>query len=68
MEKKADLLEQRKKLRERIKHLENDLKKSLDQDPDANALDEENREFLENLYKVEKENLVKLDADIERAR
>ncbi|MGZ3788180.1 MAG: hypothetical protein ACXVLQ_06630 [Bacteriovorax sp.] len=66
MDKLKELMEQRQKLIERIMHLENDLRKSMDQDPEANALDEENREFLKGLYRVEKENLAKLDADINK--
>lgn len=66
MDKLKELIEQRRKLQERIKQLENDLRKSLDQDPEANALEEKNREFLNGLYRVEKENLAKLDADISK--
>ncbi|MGZ3596397.1 MAG: hypothetical protein ACXWMS_00845 [Syntrophales bacterium] len=66
MDKLIELIGQRQKLRERIKHLENDLKKSMDQDPEANALDEKDREFLQGLYRVERENLAKLDADINK--
>ncbi len=66
MDKLKELIEQRQKLSERIKHLENDLRKSMDQDPEANALDEKNIEFLKGLYQVERENLAKLDADISK--
>ncbi|MGZ3789232.1 MAG: hypothetical protein ACXVLQ_11955 [Bacteriovorax sp.] len=66
MDKLIELIGQRQKLRERIKHLENDLTKSMDQDPEANALDEKDREFLQGLYRVERENLAKLDADINK--
>lgn len=66
MNKLKKLIEERRKLQDRIKRLENDLKKPMDQDPEANALDEGNLDFLKDLYKVEKENLEKLDADISK--
>jgi DNA-binding transcriptional regulator GbsR (MarR family) len=59
------LNEKREKLITKIGELEFDLKKSLRKDEDDNALDEEHREILNGVYKVEKENLKNLDAEIE---
>lgn len=59
------LNEKREKLVTKISELEFDLKKSLRKDEDDNALDEENREILNGVYSVEKENLKNLDAEIE---
>jgi hypothetical protein len=44
----------------RIKKIENDLKKPLDGDLEQNAQDEENREILNRLYRVETENLSRI--------
>ena len=66
MDKLKDLEEQRRKLEGRIKQLENELKKPLKNDYEANALEEENREVLNSLYRVEKENLAKINADINK--
>lgn len=55
MDKLIRLIEDRQKLREKIKHLESDLEKSID---------EENKIVLYELYLVEKENLSKLDTEI----
>lgn len=64
MDKLKKLTERRRELKERIKHLENDLKKPLNHDLEANALEEEDREFLNGLYRIEKENLAQLEAEI----
>lgn len=68
----VDTLENLKKKRqnfeERIKRLENELKKPLTMDPEDNAIDEEDREILNSLYRIEKENLAKIDAEIKLQR
>lgn len=64
MDKLKDLKEQRRKLEDRIKRLEEELKKPLTSDLEDDAIEEENREVLYGLYQVEKENLAKVDADI----
>ena len=51
-------------IRERISKYENDLKQPLKRDLDDNAVEEGNREIIYGLYKVEKENLMKIEADI----
>ena len=51
-------------IRERISKYENDLKQPLKRDLDDNAVEEGNREIVYGLYKVEKENLMKIEADI----
>lgn len=51
-------------IRERILKYENDLKQPLKRDLDDNAVEEGNREIVYGLYKVEKENLMKIEADI----
>ncbi len=51
-------------IRERILKYENDLKQPLKRDLDDNAVEEGNREIIYGLYKVEKENLMKIEADI----
>jgi RNA polymerase-binding transcription factor DksA len=66
MDSLEDLKKKRLKLEERIEHLEDELKKPLKMDPDANALGEENREVLNSLYQVEKENLIKINNDIKK--
>jgi cell division protein FtsB len=68
MDKLKDLVEQRQKLEERIKQLENELKKPLTNDSEENAVEEDNREVLYSLYQVEKENLARVDADINEAK
>lgn len=55
----------RQELLLKINQLESDLKKPLKMDLDANALEEENREILNGLYRIEKENLQRIDAEIE---
>ncbi|MBC7537356.1 MAG: hypothetical protein H7281_00940 [Bacteriovorax sp.] len=68
MDKLKDLIEQRQKLEERIKQLENELKKPLTNDSEENAVEEDNREVLYSLYQVEKENLARVDADINETK
>lgn len=51
-------------VRERILKYENDLKQPLKRDLDDNAVEEGNREIIYGLYKVEKENLLKIESDI----
>ena len=51
-------------IRERISKYENDLKQPLKRDLDDTAVEEGNREIVYGLYKVEKENLMKIEADI----
>lgn len=58
------LREERRKLEERIKRLENELKKPLSNDLEEDAVEEQNREILYSLYQVEKENLNRVDAEI----
>lgn len=62
------LVEKRQKLVKKILQLEGDLKKPLKMDQDANAQEEGNRERLNGIYRVEKENLDKLDAEIESSK
>jgi hypothetical protein len=58
------LKEKRQKILMKILQIESDLKKPLKTDLDDNAQEEANREILNGIYKVEKENLDKLDAEI----
>ena len=51
-------------MQERILKYENDLKQPLAKDEDDSAVEEAGREILYGLYKVEKENLTKLESDI----
>ena len=51
-------------IRQRILKYENDLKQPLKRDLDDNAVEEGNREITYGLYKVEKENLERIEADI----
>ena len=67
MDKIEDLKEQRKKLEERIRHLERDLKTPRSQDPDDDAVDAKNRDILYSLYQVEKKNLLRLDSEIRQS-
>lgn len=64
MDKIQQLREQRKRLENRIKQLESELKKPMSQDTEEDALEENNREVIYGLYQVEKENLARLDAEI----
>ena len=59
-----ELQGQRLRLSERIKHLEEDLKTPMSIDEDESAMEMKNREVLYSLYKVEKENLLTLEAKI----
>lgn len=67
MEKIEELRAKYKKLEERIKQLESDLRSPLSQDPDEDAVETKNRDILYGLYQVEKKNLVKLEAEIRQA-
>ena len=51
-------------VRQRILKYENELKQPLKRDLDDNAVEEGNREIIYGLYKVEKENLEKIEAEI----
>ncbi|MBC7714600.1 MAG: hypothetical protein H7177_14740 [Rhizobacter sp.] len=59
-----DLRKQYRNMQERILKYENDLKQPLATDEEDSAVEEAGREVLYGLYKVEKENLAKLEADI----
>lgn len=59
------LKEKRQEIVKKILQIESDLKKPLKMDLDDNAQEEGNREVLNSIYKVEKDNLAKLDAEIE---
>lgn len=63
-----DLKEQYQKLEERIKRLETDLKSPLSKEADEDALETKNRDVLYGLYKVEKQNLARLEAEIRESR
>lgn len=63
-----DLKEQYQKLEERIKRLETDLKSPLSKEADEDALETKNRDVLYGLYKVEKQNLARLEAQIRESR
>ncbi len=64
MDKIKTLKEKAFELENKIKKLESDLKTPLKQDPDENALGEQNREILLGILKVEKENLVRVKNEI----
>lgn len=64
MDKIQELREQRKRLEERIKQLENELKKPMSPDIEEDAQLENSREVTYSLYQVEKENLARLDTKI----
>jgi RNA polymerase-binding transcription factor DksA len=64
MDRLIELKNERRKLEERIKQIENELKKPMSFDAEDNALEAKNREILYSLYQVEKENLIRLNADI----
>ncbi|MDD4974568.1 MAG: hypothetical protein PHY93_09480 [Bacteriovorax sp.] len=68
MDKLKDLIEQRQKLEERIKQLESELKKPLTADSEESAVEEDNREIIYGLYQVEKENLDRVNADINESK
>ena len=59
-----DLRQQYKNMQERILKYEEDLKQPMATDEEESAVEEASREILYGLYKVEKENLLKLEADI----
>jgi len=59
-----ELKQERRRLEERIKQIESELKKPMSFDAEDNALEAKNREVLYSLYQVEKENLLRLNADI----
>jgi hypothetical protein len=59
-----DLRKQYDRMQMRILKYENDLKQPLAKDEDESATEEANREVLYGLYKVEKENLARLELDI----
>lgn len=63
-----DLKEQYQKLEERIKRLETDLKSPMSKEADEDALETKNRDVLYGLYKVEKQNLARLEAQIRESR
>lgn len=62
-----ELREERRKLEERIRHLEGDLRTPRSQDPDDDAVDAKNRDILYSLYQVEKQNLERLDSEIRKS-
>ena len=62
------LLETRQNILIKVLELENELKRPLKMDQDANAQEEGHRESLNGIYKIEKTNLEKLDAEIKSFR
>jgi hypothetical protein len=62
------LHEKRQEILKKILQIESDLKKPLKMDLDDNAQEEGNREILNGIYKVEKDNLDKIDKEIESIR
>jgi hypothetical protein len=64
LDKVTDLKEKAVQLENKIKKLESDLRAPLKKDLDENALEEENREILLGLLKVEKENLDQVKKEI----
>lgn len=52
------------KIRERIQHIEEELRQPLVTNPEDSAAEEGTREVTYRLYQVEKENLAKIEADI----
>lgn len=58
------LMKNRQNVLRKILELENDLKRPLKMDQDANAQEEGNRETLNGIYSIEKKNLDKIDAEI----
>lgn len=59
-----DLRIKSKKIRERIKKIEEELRQPLMKNPDDSAAEEGDREVTYKLYQVEQENLAKIEADI----
>lgn len=64
MDKLKDLQEQSEKIKERIKKIEQELRQPMKTNPDDSAVEEGSREVTYQLYKVEKENLARIEADI----
>ena len=58
------LREKHQKISERILKFEEDLKQPLLRDLEDNAVEEGSREITYGLYKIEKANLEKIEADI----
>ncbi len=65
---RKELEDQRNKLAERILSLEKDLKSPLSQDVEEGALDMKNREILYGLYRVEKQNLERIESEIRKLK
>jgi RNA polymerase-binding transcription factor DksA len=59
-----ELMDEKNKLEERIRHLERDLKTPRSTDPDEDAVEAKNREIIYSLYNVEKLNLARLEAEM----
>jgi RNA polymerase-binding transcription factor DksA len=59
-----DLRKQFRNIQERVLKYENELRQPLAKDLEESAVDESSREILYGLYKVEKENLAKLESEI----
>lgn len=64
MKKLEDLKYQYKRLEDRIKNLEKDLRSPLSKEADEDALETKNRDVLYGLYQIEKKNLARLEAEI----
>ena len=64
MDKLEDLRIKHQKIIERILKFEEDLKQPLLRDLEDNAVEEGSREIIYGLYKIEKANLAKIEADI----
>lgn len=60
-----DLKIKGQKIRERIEQIEQELRQPLMANPDDSAAEEGAREVTYRLYQVEKENLAKIEADIQ---
>jgi RNA polymerase-binding transcription factor DksA len=59
-----ELMDEKNKLEERIRHLERDLKTPRSMDPDEDAVEAKNREIIYSLYNVEKLNLARMEAEM----
>ncbi len=55
------LREKYENTQKRVLKYESDLKKPLEKDEEDNAVDESAREVLNGLYKIEKQNLLKIE-------
>lgn len=64
MDSLEDLRLKHQKITERILRFEEDLKQPLLRDLEDNAVEEGSREIIYGLYKIEKANLAKIEADI----